>query len=80
MKTNKHTTKIIDNFREAPRDHEFYMLKGLLLATHALEFGSPEHKKLTSIINGVQIAERMDELNNEAREKAMKEIRQLTTR
>lgn len=79
MNTNKHTTKIIEYFKEAPREHEFYMLKGLLIATHALEFGSPEHKELTSIINGIQIAARMDEINEEAKKKAMTEIRQLTT-
>lgn len=57
------TRKIIDSFRGLPG--EWYMLKGLLCADRSMEYNSLEYKAYNSVVNGVMIASRMDELNRE---------------
>jgi hypothetical protein len=64
------TDKIIDSFRGLK--DEWGMLKGVLCADHTLE--GEDRRTWDQLIDGVRVAERMDEIQNEARAKALAEF------
>lgn len=63
MTKQERTQSIIDNFRG--NDDEFAMLKGVLCADH--KFDRESEKAFDELIDSMMIAERMDELQAQAR-------------
>ncbi|NTX43064.1 hypothetical protein HT749_06590 [Burkholderia cepacia] len=64
------TQALIDGFRG--NDHEFSMLKGVLCMAHGWSY--PETQRLNVLIDSALIAQRMDEINNEARGRMLAEL------
>jgi len=68
VRTNARTTRtqsLIDDFRD--NNHEFQMLKGILCMSNT--WSSSERTRLYRLFDVVEIAKRMDEINNAARER-----------
>lgn len=64
------TNDLIDRFRGLP--NEFYLLKGVLIATNG--WGFDDIKRFNALIDTSLIAARMDALNNEARDRMQAEL------
>ncbi|MCW0163720.1 hypothetical protein OIV56_13390 [Burkholderia pseudomallei] len=64
------TQALIDGFRG--NDNEFAMLKGILCMAHGWSY--PETQRLGVLIDSSLIAQRMDEINNEARARMLAEL------
>ena len=64
------TQALIDGFRS--NDHEFSMLKGVLCMAHGWSY--PDTQRLGTLIDTALIAQRMDEINNEARARMLAEL------
>jgi hypothetical protein len=65
----KRTQSLIDDFRD--NNHEFQMLKGILCMSNT--WSSSERTRLYRLFDVVEIAKRMDEINNAARERTRAE-------
>ncbi|SDG92017.1 hypothetical protein SAMN05216466_10656 [Paraburkholderia phenazinium] len=66
----KRTQTMIDDFRGAP--HEFQMLKGVLCMAH--QWPEADRTRFYRTIDIVMVAQRMDAINNEARDRAKAEL------
>lgn len=64
------TQALIDGFRG--NDNEFAMLKGILCMAHGWSY--PETQRLGVLIDSSLIAQRMDEINDEARARMLAEL------
>ena len=64
------TQALIDGFRG--NDNEFSMLKGVLCMAHGWSY--PETQRLGVLIDSSLIAQRMDEINNEARARMLAQL------
>lgn len=64
------TQALIDGFRG--NDNEFSMLKAVLCMAHGWSY--PETQRLGVLIDSSLIAQRMDEINNEARARMLAEL------
>lgn len=65
----KRTQSLIDDFRD--NNHEFQMLKGILCMSNT--WSSSERTRLYRLFDVVEIAKRMDEINNAAHERTRAE-------
>lgn len=66
----KRTQSLIDDVRD--NNHEFQMLKGILCMSNT--WSSTDRTRLYRLFDVVQIAKRMDEINNTARERMRAEL------
>jgi len=68
MNKTERTQALLDNFKG--NKDEFMMLKGVLCAPHGLD--SEGSQLFYALFDTIMIAERMDQINNEAHEAALR--------